>query len=544
MSELEPLILTFDPQTVDHLGAKMYSHLPNALAELVANSYDADAKHVRVVVEGNGSISITDDGHGMSREDVREKYLHIGRNRRTDESGLTESGRRQVSGKKGLGKLALFGIGKRVELKTTRAGSSARTQIVLDYDEMKQSTGPYRPTETQASILEGRHGTVVRLSQLKRSSAVSAASVARSLARLFNYVDEEFEVTIVGPEGTEYRVTPESRLDAIEVEFSWTFPDDGGVDNPDLRDLGVGGRVVSTPKPVPQSIRGIALYVNGRLANEADYFDSSASSYAYSYLSGYLNVDYLDRLEPDVIATDRRALDWGRDETIDLRVKLTDFVTWIAGDWRRRRREASAVRATEVLGGSTEEWVSSIKTEEGAVVRELVEAIASEEVEISAEQQGALLSLMKRAVPPHAEYTWRHLHPSIQDATRDRYLIDDFYGAVQEGIKRYVNAARDKSGVPHDEATKIVVNAFGESGRLHVFQRFTESFSEATAKNVEEGQKHVSMGIVAGFRNPMAHEEVLRLHESGAFTFDDCLDALSIVSHLMRRLDEAELIVE
>jgi uncharacterized protein (TIGR02391 family) len=539
MPEREPLELTFDPQTVDHLGAKMYSHLPNAIAELVANAYDADARHVVVTIEEGGSISIVDDGHGMSREDVRDKYLHIGRNRRLNEDGLTESGLRQVSGKKGLGKLALFGIGKRVELKTTRRGSTARTEVVLDYDEMKRSVGAYRPAETDGTIEASRHGTVVRLSELKRTTTPSAADVARSLSRLFNYADENFVVKIADSFGNEYLVDAESRLDAVEVEFSWDFPEDGGTANTELVGLGVSGRVISTPRPVGQAMRGITLYVKGRLANEADFFDSSASSFAYSYLSGYLNVDYLDDLEPDVIATDRRALDWGRDETIILRNLLTEFVTWLATDWRRQRRELGERKTTAVLGGSTEAWVGSIKTEESIPVRELVTVIGSDDSEISPEQQGAILSLVKRAVPPQAEYTWRHLHPEIQAATRERYSRDDFYGAVQEGIKRYINAARVKSGVNHDEATQIVVNAFGQSGRLRVFDRFAVDFSESTSKNVEEGQKHVSMGIVAGFRNPLAHEEVARLHESGAFTFDDCLDALSIVSHLMRRLDDA-----
>ena len=63
----EPLTLKFDPQTVDHLGSRMYSHLPNAIAELVANAYDADAHHVIVKVDENQSISVIDDGHGMSR---------------------------------------------------------------------------------------------------------------------------------------------------------------------------------------------------------------------------------------------------------------------------------------------------------------------------------------------------------------------------------------------------------------------------------------------------------------------------------------------
>ncbi|WP_100467589.1 hypothetical protein [Mycobacteroides abscessus] len=37
------LLLKFDPLTIEHLGSNMYSRLPNAVAELVANAYDADA---------------------------------------------------------------------------------------------------------------------------------------------------------------------------------------------------------------------------------------------------------------------------------------------------------------------------------------------------------------------------------------------------------------------------------------------------------------------------------------------------------------------
>lgn len=38
------LKMNFDPQTIEHLSVKMYSHIPNAIAELIANSYYADAK--------------------------------------------------------------------------------------------------------------------------------------------------------------------------------------------------------------------------------------------------------------------------------------------------------------------------------------------------------------------------------------------------------------------------------------------------------------------------------------------------------------------
>jgi len=70
------LVLKFDPRTIEHLGSNMYSRLPNAVAELVANAHDADATKISVQVIGSGEsqrIVVEDDGHGMSRDQVRDK---------------------------------------------------------------------------------------------------------------------------------------------------------------------------------------------------------------------------------------------------------------------------------------------------------------------------------------------------------------------------------------------------------------------------------------------------------------------------------------
>jgi len=64
-------------------------------------------------------------------------------------------------------------------------------------------------------------------------------------------------------------------------------------------------------------------------------------------------------------------------------------------------------------------------------------------------------------------------------------------------------------------------------------------FNNSTIENIEEGQKLLSMGIMTGARNPVAHEEIAELRDSGLFSEKDCLDALSLLSHLFRRLDNA-----
>ena len=132
----------------------MYSRLPNAVAELVANSYDADAAHVDVVVDtaGTQSVLVRDDGHGMSPDDLAGKYLRIGRNRRVDDSGFSESRRRRVAGRKGLGKLALFGIGNRITIRTKRLGAPSWTVVTMDWDDLQKATGgDYYPDQSSQS---------------------------------------------------------------------------------------------------------------------------------------------------------------------------------------------------------------------------------------------------------------------------------------------------------------------------------------------------------------------------------------------------------
>ena len=107
----EELEMSFDPNTISHLGLQMYSTLPPVIAELVSNSYDADAHKVTLTLNdsdsSNKTISIEDDGHGMTFNEINNCFLLIGRNRREGDkkNQKTRSGERFVIGKKGIGKL-------------------------------------------------------------------------------------------------------------------------------------------------------------------------------------------------------------------------------------------------------------------------------------------------------------------------------------------------------------------------------------------------------------------------------------------------------
>ena len=109
---------------VKHLGLSMYRGAVPALAELIANAWDADAARVKVTIPSDSGfedkvITVVDDGRGMSWDQVDGGYLIVGRDRRKAGGERTPGGC-TIMGRKGLGKLAGFGIARVAEARTVR----------------------------------------------------------------------------------------------------------------------------------------------------------------------------------------------------------------------------------------------------------------------------------------------------------------------------------------------------------------------------------------------------------------------------------------
>ncbi len=119
-----------DPFDLVRWLARSQSDPRKAVAELVQNSLDAQARTVRVRryrVHGGMSLSIVDDGEGVLPDLERRaalEYLatHVGHSRKM---GLDPATRAQhvVAGKYGVGLLGFWSIGRGLEMRTRVAGS-------------------------------------------------------------------------------------------------------------------------------------------------------------------------------------------------------------------------------------------------------------------------------------------------------------------------------------------------------------------------------------------------------------------------------------
>lgn len=541
-----PFEMRFDPQTIKHLGLRMYSTLAPALAEIISNSYDADATNVTVtLIEENGNpkeIRIKDDGEGLSYDEISNKFLVIGRNRRDDDGDKPSAKyKRLPTGKKGLGKLALFGLAKTITVTTVQAGKL--NELVLDWDDLMAARGSYRPKATIINKdTKSSEGTVISMTGLKRKTSFDFAGLADSLSRIFLF-DDTFNLLIESPSGNRISIDNKRRYSSLNKEFAWTLESLLLVPAESEYAGKISGQLLTSEKPITPSsgLRGITLFSRGKLVNAPEFFSSSTSSHFYQYLTGWISVDFIDLIDDDVISTNRQSIDWEHTEMAKLRNFLSGIVSQINADWRKKRKKKKDNDLKEKTGIDTDTWISTLSNDVKENTARIIEALGGED---ALEKFTPVIKALHELVPEYPLLHWRHLHPVIQEKSRQYYINRDYYTAFIEAAKRYSNSVKQKSGSTAAPDFNLMAAVYKEAtGDLNVIGNYKKqdgsAFSDDTMKNIQSGQQHLSQGIIAGGRNPLSHEEVNELKISDLFSEKDCLDLLSLLSHLFKRLDNS-----
>ncbi|WP_294614052.1 ATP-binding protein, partial [uncultured Roseovarius sp.] len=137
MSEIEENKLRFNPKAriIRTIGDQLISGPEAAVIELVKNAYDADANFVEIkftppLVAGRGRISITDDGHGMSLDDIRLKWMEPATASKVKDR-QSPSKRRKMMGSKGIGRFAAAKLGGKMALTSTVRSSEESTAVLI-----------------------------------------------------------------------------------------------------------------------------------------------------------------------------------------------------------------------------------------------------------------------------------------------------------------------------------------------------------------------------------------------------------------------------
>lgn len=361
------LTMTLDMNILQHLGLKMYTNLPAVISEYVANAWDAGATEVDITIpkekmNEDYEITVKDNGIGMNYEEVDAKFLVVGRNRRQDDGSDTieiNEMTRPVMGRKGIGKLAGFGVAGKVRVNTAK--DSRFVEFELDYAQMKDEgnednpadTSTYEPTITDYGVDDEReHGTMVTLTELERERRPTIRYITERLARRFSVLNDNFVVRINGED-----IEPSDRGIKDNCTEIWEFDD--LIEDTQGNEYSVHGWIGAMEKPVEDDDqKGAAVMARGKLVQEPSLFDTQGSTsgqFDLEYLVGEIHADFVDNDDLDLISTDRSSLAWGKEPAVQLREWVRQRIIDSANKWGKIRKEKKLQEAK-----STNSWDNRI----------------------------------------------------------------------------------------------------------------------------------------------------------------------------------------
>ena len=389
----DELILKFDPNTIEHLGISLYSKLPSVISELISNSWDADADEVFIDFRDSGDskeIYYKDNGQGMSFDELNAKYLLIGRNRRK-EGGAQETPKgRKVIGKKGLGKLSVFGICNMVEISTVKDGVQNRFSMNIE-DIKKSKDNQYKPNIIEHNIrVKESNGTEIWLKEVRRQSRFKPGDIALGLSKKFLIFDMwKVQISHNGKEPIE--ITNELKFSGFKVEFTWKFPDEM-FDSTYKSWKSIKGEIYTLETPIKDTeMKGVYLTSRGKIVNTAGFYGLRDTDQFHGYVTGYLQVDFIDDLDVDLISTDRHSLNWEHDVTRELQGYIQKVIKKIGSDWKKKRSERKKENLKIEKGLDFHQWSEELPEYEKELANKIVDPIL-ENQNIDIEESGKIIS--------------------------------------------------------------------------------------------------------------------------------------------------------
>ncbi|MGT2755732.1 ATP-binding protein [Streptococcus ovuberis] len=176
----------------DIIGRDLITNELVAIFELVKNSYDADATEINIVINSyDNSIIIQDNGKGMDRYDIENKWLFVAHSEKKDSE-------RVYAGSKGIGRFSCDRLGSKLTLLSKK--NNELSELTIDWgefeknslDEFEKMEVTYRSNSEVSNLFELESGTVLKITELRDTwSKERVEKVFSALQRLVNpFVDD------------------------------------------------------------------------------------------------------------------------------------------------------------------------------------------------------------------------------------------------------------------------------------------------------------------------------------------------------------------
>jgi len=164
---------TVDSALLAELGERLVGKPYIALAELVKNSYDADATKAKIELNTKKrQIIVADNGHGMDFNEFESFWMRIGSTHK-EKMRFSRNLERSMTGSKGVGRLAVQYLAKEISLATVseydlkkRLNAHVEWEKAIKAGDLTEATAEY---DFELSDKPFKKGTRIILRKLKHS---------------------------------------------------------------------------------------------------------------------------------------------------------------------------------------------------------------------------------------------------------------------------------------------------------------------------------------------------------------------------------------
>ena len=176
----------------DIIGKDLITNELVAIFELVKNGYDADATEINLIINSyENYIIIQDNGKGMNRDDIENKWLFVAHSEKKDSDKV-------YAGSKGIGRFSCDRLGTKLKLISHK--DEEASELKIDWGDFeKDSLTKFEEldvTYTSLDVVEDsfiqKSGTILNISNLRDTWDLNRVNkVISALQRLVNpFVDD------------------------------------------------------------------------------------------------------------------------------------------------------------------------------------------------------------------------------------------------------------------------------------------------------------------------------------------------------------------
>ncbi len=282
----EGSIRELDPKTVERIAAGEVVERPaSVVKELVENSLDADANRVEVAVKrgGKDGIRVTDDGIGMSEEEVRRAVEKHTTSKIRDiedlESGVATLGFRGEA-------LHAIGAVSRLTIKTRPRGGDTGTELRVEGGDVEAVKPAGCPEGTTIEVEDLFYNVPARRKYLKQDGTEFAH--VNDVVTSYALANPDIRVSLTHDDRETFATTGQGDLPSTVMSVYGREVAKGMVEvDPEERDdsslpdgpLESVSGLVSHPETTRASNDYVTTYVNGRYVRSGTVRDAIVEAY-------------------------------------------------------------------------------------------------------------------------------------------------------------------------------------------------------------------------------------------------------------------------